>query len=122
MGLAFQLRDDYLDAFGDQDKVGKQVGGDILANKKTFLLIRLMEKADGEDLELLNNMLQRGTGDEKVRVVSELMRKYKVDEELLDLSASYHEKALLHLEAVHCNEVIRRELEDFAMQIMQREH
>src|SRR6185436_6706254 len=45
LGIAFQVQDDYLDAFGDKNKTGKQVGGDILANKKTFLLIHAMESA-----------------------------------------------------------------------------
>ena len=45
LGLAFQVQDDYLDAFGDPDKFGKQVGGDIISNKKTFLLIHAMETA-----------------------------------------------------------------------------
>ena len=45
LGIAFQVQDDYLDAFGDENKTGKQVGGDILANKKTFLLIHAMESA-----------------------------------------------------------------------------
>ena len=44
VGLAFQLQDDYLDAFGNPEKFGKQVGGDILADKKTFLLIRALER------------------------------------------------------------------------------
>ncbi len=47
-GLGFQIQDDYLDAFGDPEKFGKQVGGDILSNKKTFLVIRALEKAEGD--------------------------------------------------------------------------
>lgn len=47
LGIAFQVQDDYLDAFGDPGKFGKQVGGDILANKKTFLLIHALETATG---------------------------------------------------------------------------
>src|SRR5438046_10315697 len=56
LGIAFQVQDDYLDAFGDKNKTGKQVGGDILANKKTFLLIHAMEShSHREELEGLIN-------------------------------------------------------------------
>jgi geranylgeranyl diphosphate synthase type II len=48
LGLAFQLQDDILDVYGDPEKFGKQVGGDILADKKTFLLIKARELAKGE--------------------------------------------------------------------------
>ena len=48
LGIAFQVQDDYLDAFGDPEKFGKQVGGDIIANKKTFLLIHALETAGAE--------------------------------------------------------------------------
>jgi geranylgeranyl diphosphate synthase type II len=53
LGLAFQVQDDYLDAFGDPGKFGKQVGGDILANKKTFLLIHALENATASQKEIL---------------------------------------------------------------------
>ena len=56
-GWPFQLQDDYLDAFGNPENFGKQVGGDILADKKTFLLIRALEKAQGADFEALQREL-----------------------------------------------------------------
>jgi geranylgeranyl diphosphate synthase type II len=52
LGLAFQVQDDYLDAFGDPEKFGKQTGGDIMANKKTFLLIHALETAPAQRTEL----------------------------------------------------------------------
>jgi len=55
LGIAFQVQDDYLDAFGDPEKVGKITGGDILSNKKTFLLIHAMATANPEQLSLLQN-------------------------------------------------------------------
>ena len=54
LGLSFQLWDDYLDAFGDSSKTGKQTGGDILADKKTFLMIRAQEKATSKEREILS--------------------------------------------------------------------
>ena len=86
VGLAFQLQDDYLDAFGNPENFGKQVGGDILADKKTFLLIRAMEKAQGSDFDGLGRELgQRSEG--KVERVLALYRHLGVDAELRDTMA-----------------------------------
>ena len=86
VGLAFQLQDDFLDAFGNPENFGKQVGGDILADKKTFLLIRALEKAHGADREALKAELgQRRNG--KVERVLDLYRRLGVDTELRDAMA-----------------------------------
>ena len=58
MGLAFQLQDDYLDVYGDPAVFGKKIGGDILCNKKTFMLITALSLAEGEDKETLLNWLR----------------------------------------------------------------
>jgi geranylgeranyl diphosphate synthase type II len=86
VGLAFQLQDDYLDAFGNPENFGKQVGGDILADKKTFLLIRALEKAHGEDAVALNRELGRRS-EGKVARVLDLYRQLGVDAELRDAMA-----------------------------------
>ena len=74
IGIGFQLKDDYLDAFSDPKKFGKQVGGDILANKRTYLLIKALERAEGktkkELLFWLNATKYKGT--EKIRAVKEI--------------------------------------------------
>src|SRR5258705_13519570 len=57
LGISFQVQDDYLDAFGDPQKFGKQVGGDILANKKTFLLIHAFETASATQQKELRDLL-----------------------------------------------------------------
>ena len=86
VGLAFQLQDDYLDAFGNPENFGKQVGGDILADKKTFLLIRALEKAHGSDLEaLLSELGIKREG--KVERVLDIYRRLGVDAELRDAMA-----------------------------------
>lgn len=86
VGLAFQLQDDYLDAFGDPEHFGKQVGGDILADKKTFLLIRALEEArDGDRSALMSELGSRTEG--KVDRVLALYRKLGVDAELRDAMA-----------------------------------
>ena len=86
VGLAFQLQDDYLDAFGNPENFGKQVGGDILADKKTFLLIRALEKAQVADYDALRSELgQKKEG--KVGRVLDLYRSLGVDTELRDAMA-----------------------------------
>jgi geranylgeranyl diphosphate synthase type II len=72
IGLGFQLKDDLLDVYGDPEKFGKQPGGDILSNKKTFLLIRALELAEGPVLEELQTWLaaQKFDPQEKVQAVT----------------------------------------------------
>lgn len=74
LGIAFQLKDDLLDVYADQRKFGKQLGGDIIANKKTFLLIKALEKARGNDKKDLERWLRakRFNKKNKVKVVSAL--------------------------------------------------
>ena len=57
LGIAFQLQDDILDVYGDPEKFGKQVGGDIISNKKTYLLIKALELAQGDEADELNDLL-----------------------------------------------------------------
>jgi geranylgeranyl diphosphate synthase, type II len=74
IGLGFQLKDDLLDVYGDPEKFGKQVGGDIISNKKTFMLIEAIEKASGETKIALDKWLNAKTFDnaEKVKAVTEI--------------------------------------------------
>lgn len=82
-GIAFQIQDDYLDAFGNPEDFGKQVGGDILSNKKTYLIIKALEMADAETKMELENIYFQDTiadGDTKVERVLELFRDFGIDE------------------------------------------
>jgi len=74
IGIGFQLKDDLLDAFADPKKFGKQVGGDILANKKTFLLIKALEKAKGKTKKELAYWLttKKFKGREKIQAVKQI--------------------------------------------------
>lgn len=98
MGLSFQLRDDYLDAFGDSAAFGKQIGGDILSDKKTYLLIRAFEKAGDGELAVLNSHIGQGQGPNKVEAVKEVMTLLDVPQELDALSNDYYNKAMQDLE------------------------
>ncbi len=91
-GIAFQLRDDYLDAFGDPNVFGKKKGGDILANKKTYLLIRTFEKADSADREKLQSLLEEKNENTKINDIINLYEK-------LNIAALTEEKTLEFMDA-----------------------
>ena len=71
LGIAFQVQDDYLDAFGDPMKFGKQLGGDILANKKTFLLLHALETASAVQQQELKNLLANNSDDKIEKVLQD---------------------------------------------------
>jgi geranylgeranyl diphosphate synthase type II len=101
VGIGFQLKDDLLDVFADQKKFGKQVGGDIIANKKTFLLIKALAKARGKDKIELTRWLQAKTFDKrkKVAAVTALYTRLNIRSLTEQKIESYFEKAFssLHL-------------------------
>ncbi len=80
MGLGFQLKDDLLDVYGDPDKFGKQVGGDIISNKKTFLLIEALQQATGDDKIELESWLAAAVfdKDQKIKAVTDLFTKLEI--------------------------------------------
>lgn len=80
VGIAFQLQDDILDVYGDPDKFGKQVGGDIVSNKKTYLLLTALSRANGYHKENLRNWLQSDVKDAeaKVNAVKEIYDAFEV--------------------------------------------
>ncbi len=95
LGLAFQLQDDYLDAFGDTTVFGKKIGGDIVAKKKTFLLLKALELSKGEYHEQLIGLINSKSvsQEEKVNKVLEIYRKLGVDIITNDLINKYFMKA-----------------------------
>lgn len=99
MGIAFQLMDDVLDVFGDE-QTGKQSGGDILADKKTYLLLRTREKASVQERQILNKWLGVQNDPLKVTEIKTLMQKLEVDKEAQLLAEEYFFKAYRLLEAI----------------------
>jgi geranylgeranyl diphosphate synthase type II len=100
LGISFQLWDDYLDTYGDGVKTGKQVGGDILANKKTLLSIKALEHATEEERELIIGSASRLSNEDKVAKVKDIYAKYHVAEFIKSTAGAYHQKALDKLEAL----------------------
>lgn len=121
LGIAFQVQDDYLDAFGQPEKVGKQPGGDIIANKKTFLLIRAMETADEVQQNELQRLLQTNPKD-KVPAMLELYKACEVDSWSKELKQTYLDKAFFHLEEIAVTSSRKQALKDLAYFLIQREH
>lgn len=121
LGLAFQLQDDYLDAFGDPQKFGKQVGGDILSNKKTFLLIRAMEVATGSQIREIKELMQTNSDDKVSRMLS-IFKTCGVDEWAKELKEKYVDAALKHLEDIAVLSSRKKPLKDLAGFLVQREY
>ena len=119
LGIAFQIQDDYLDAFGDAAVFGKDAGGDIKQNKKTFLLIRALETANPEQLKTLNALLTSDAAD-KVEQVLAIFKACKVDAWAADLKQKYMQEALAHLEAIAVVEARKKPLIDLANYLMNR--
>lgn len=99
LGIAFQVQDDYLDAFGDPKKFGKQAGGDILANKKTFLLIHAFEAASASQLKELLDLSVKNSAD-KIEKTLQIFRACKADEWALQLKDKYLDEALKCLDDI----------------------
>lgn len=121
LGLAFQVQDDYLDAFGDASKFGKQIGGDIKANKKTFLLIHALETATPSHKEKLLQLLNEN-GPDKVEDVLTIFRDCKVDVWAERLKETYLNEALRHLDDVAVLSKRKEPLKELAAFLIQRQH
>jgi geranylgeranyl diphosphate synthase type II len=121
LGIAFQVQDDYLDAFGDPDKFGKQVGGDIVANKKTFLMIHALAVATGTDKDELQTLLQ-AHDDNKVNKVLAIYKRCGVDEWARKLKEKYVSEAFQNLEDIAVISVRKKPLEDLASFLVQRDY
>jgi len=121
LGIAFQVQDDYLDAFGDPGKFGKAAGGDIRQNKKTFLLIHALEAANDVQKEELNFLISENAAD-KVERVLKIFRDCNVDEWAQALKQEYLNKSLHSLEEIAVLSARKKPLLELADFLIQREH
>nr|WP_294991694.1 polyprenyl synthetase family protein [uncultured Sediminibacterium sp.] len=121
LGIAFQVQDDYLDAFGDPEKFGKDVGGDIRQNKKTFLLLHALEVASPAQKKQLENLMQQNPPDKVIKVLN-IFRECNVDAWARELKDKYLQTALSHLEAIAVRSVRKEPLEELANFLIQREY
>lgn len=121
LGVAFQLQDDILDVYGDAEKFGKQVGGDILANKKTFLLLTALELADGDAETELKHWLAKDGGDDKVIAVTGIFNRLGILQRAQQKMDDLYREAMQHLDAIPVPQERKSMLRDLAMMLMQRE-
>ncbi|MDX1463537.1 MAG: polyprenyl synthetase family protein [Marinirhabdus sp.] len=122
LGIAFQLQDDYLDAFGNPETFGKQVGGDIIANKKTFLYLTALENSsprEAADLEHLFNIIPKDPSD-KIHTVKELFLASGAAEATTVEIEKYTQKANAVLEDIQLSEDKKQQLRKFGAWLMKR--
>jgi len=122
IGLAFQLKDDLLDVYGNTETFGKQVGGDILCNKKTYLLIHAKNAARGEIAQKLNFWLKEPNpvAENKIREVTEIYNQLGVKKICEDAMQIYYEKAIAFLEEVSVSSNKKQVLRKLAEKLMFR--
>ncbi len=121
LGIAFQVQDDYLDAFGDPEKFGKQVGGDIIANKKTFLMIHALEVADDVSKKVLQHLMIDNPAD-KVEKVLQIFKDCKIDDWANELKEKYLQTALQHLNDIAVTEKRKEPLKELALFLIERSY
>ncbi|MCE4217838.1 polyprenyl synthetase family protein [Aquirufa antheringensis] len=123
IGLGFQLKDDLLDVYGDPEKFGKQPGGDILANKKTYLLIKAFEKATGATLASLEKWVDATDYDaaEKVQAVTAIYDSLGLKAETEAVIASYFDTAFMEIQSLAISEEQKSALVKFMSGLVDRE-
>jgi geranylgeranyl diphosphate synthase type II len=123
LGIAFQLQDDLLDVYADPGVFGKSLGGDIIANKKTFLLINALAMAKGDILKNLNDWIRKKQFDsnEKIKAVTEVYNKLKIKDLTKTRIENLFKEAHLSLQKVSVSNERKGVLREFASQLMTRE-
>ncbi len=122
IGLAFQLRDDWLDVFGDESKVGKKSGGDIVANKKTWLYIHALDKADKHQRQqLLDAFMNRiDNEEEKIRLVKGIYDQLEISQLAQDFMQTFYTKAFDFLQKINQPEKQKEKLKRLATDLFNR--
>ncbi len=124
LGLSFQLQDDLLDTFGDQATFGKKIGGDILANKKTFLLINALEDASAEQHAQLLNWIELNdcNPEDKIEAVTDIYKQVgvkKMAEEKVDF---YFKEAIQILDELNLQDQVKIPLRQLANTMLTRKY
>jgi geranylgeranyl diphosphate synthase, type II len=123
IGLAFQLKDDLLDVYGDEATFGKKIGGDILCNKKTYMLIHALKLAKGNDALELDNWIKtsdENLANDKIKGVTSLYNKLGIKTICEDKMRDFYTKAIANLEKVSVSDNKKQELRKLADKLMFR--
>lgn len=123
LGMAFQLQDDLLDAFGDTSKFGKEIGGDIVTNKKTFLYLKAFELASGETFNELTNLFHHHQVEpnQKIARIKEIYKSLGIDLLTQEIIEDYLKKAIHYLEQISVEEPAKTGLRKLANEMIHRE-
>ncbi len=122
MGIGFQLQDDYLDVFGNK-KFGKKIGGDILLNKKTYLLIKLLESTNEKEKIIINNWINNSnTPIQKIEAITSLMKDKNIDSITESVINDYFNKAFDYLEKIDIKNSKKNELIKFSKKLINRKN
>ncbi|MEQ9592587.1 MAG: polyprenyl synthetase family protein [Cyclobacteriaceae bacterium] len=122
IGIGFQLKDDLLDVYANKSKFGKQVGGDILANKKTYLLITALAAAKGEDKKELNRWLQatKFSKPEKIKAVTDIYNRLHIPVLTQEKVNFYFKRGLNRLKNLSVKDSDKKELQNFVVDLIDR--
>ena len=123
LGLAFQLQDDLLDVYGDPAVFGKNIGGDITSNKKTYMLINAVNRANAAQREELMKWIEAKEFDrnEKVKAVTELYNEIGIRELCQKKMDEYYQESLVYLAKINLPEERKAELKAYAAEMMKRQ-
>ena len=123
VGLAFQLQDDLLDVYGDPKTFGKKIGGDILCNKKTYMLIKAFELADNKQKEILQQWIDANDFDanEKIAAVTDIYNQLDIKQCCVLKINEYYQAALTDLNALSVDSSKTTELKDVIGKLMYRD-
>jgi geranylgeranyl diphosphate synthase type II len=121
LGIAFQLQDDYLDTFGQEEMIGKKPGGDIRANKKTFLLLKSLEVAENGATGLLEDLMLEDE-EEKVEKVKQVYLELNIDTHSKDIVNQYSEYSFGHLDKINIAPERKEPLRRLAAYLLNRQY
>tara|TARA_B110000285_G_scaffold224046_1_gene280363 strand:+ start:1798 stop:2763 length:966 start_codon:yes stop_codon:yes gene_type:complete len=124
LGTSFQIHDDILDVFPNENNFGKQVGGDIIEKKKTILFTDFLSKASKEDKDTVNHIIdnKQFINDQKVSKVKEFYLKYDVLKVAQELKNNFYDKSIISLENLSLSDGKKKIIEDFSVQLMNRKY
>lgn len=124
LGIAFQLQDDLLDAFGNEKVFGKKTGGDILTNKKTYLYLKALECANEKDAAHLQGLYStRNMNDEeKIKNVLAIFKRADIESYTEKLILQYYDLAMSQISQIEPSSEARKPLEDMASAMLRRKH
>ncbi len=124
LGIAFQLQDDLLDVYGQEEKFGKKNGGDIVSNKKTYLYLKARELANEQQNETLKELYANSSSETEVKIkkVTDIFNELNIKEEVSKAMSDFYTKSLYHLEKSSADPVKLSLLKSFANQLYTRSH